>query len=108
MIRLSFGRIAIATCVLLATVASLQAPAQESAGAQPGEHHELSKDTREKMAQLHEQMAACLRSEKPVQVCHGEMMKSCQSQLGSEGCRAAHGMDGRPRMRPNGTGTPPG
>jgi hypothetical protein len=89
-------------------VASLQANAQESAGAQPAEHHEISKDTREKMAQLHEQLAACLRSDTPVQVCHGEMMKNCQQLLGNEGCRAAHGIDGRPRMRPNGTGTPPG
>ncbi|HEX6507143.1 MAG TPA: hypothetical protein VF221_05870, partial [Chloroflexota bacterium] len=69
-------------------------------------HREISKETREKMAQLHEQMAACLRSDKSVQECHSDMVKSCQEQLGDEGCPMmagpGHRLEGRHRMQPNG------
>ncbi len=66
---------------------------------------ELSKEAREKMAVLHEQMAACLRSDKSLSQCHGEMLASCQAQLGSDCTLAAslgHGTDGQHRMRPLG------
>ena len=33
-------------------------------------------EMREKMAGAHEQMAACLRSDRPIADCHGEMMKN--------------------------------
>jgi hypothetical protein len=73
----------------------------------PPEHRELSKETREKMAALHEQMAACLRSDKSFAECHGTMIKSCQEQLGSDGCPMMTGMgrgssDARHRMQPMG------
>jgi len=45
-----------------------------------------SKETREKMAALHEQMAACLRSEKSIDECRTEMMKSCRDAMGPQGC----------------------
>ena len=45
-----------------------------------------SKATREQMAKLHEQMAACLRSDKTFSECRQEMMKSCQATIGSSGC----------------------
>jgi hypothetical protein len=54
-----------------------------------------SKEIREKMATLHEQMAACLRSDKPVADCHAEMMKNCQETLGTQQCPMmgmGHGM----------------
>ena len=51
-----------------------------------------SKEMREQMATLHEQMAACLRSEKSMSECRTEMMKSCQSTMGSQGCSTAMGM----------------
>jgi hypothetical protein len=35
----------------------------------------LSKETREKMATLHEHMAACLRSDKSISDCRSEMMQ---------------------------------
>ncbi|MGB8692642.1 MAG: hypothetical protein WCD08_03960 [Steroidobacteraceae bacterium] len=34
-----------------------------------------SKEMRAKMASAHEQMAACLRSDRPMAECHDEMMK---------------------------------
>jgi hypothetical protein len=45
-----------------------------------------SKETREKMATLHEQMATCLRSDKSVAECHKEMKKSCRETLGAQAC----------------------
>lgn len=45
-----------------------------------------SKEMREKMATLHEQMAACLRSDKPFAECRAEMMKNCQSTMGTQSC----------------------
>lgn len=54
-----------------------------------------SKGMREKMAILHEQMAACLRSDKPLADCRSEMMKNCQDRLGKHGCHMmGHGMMG--------------
>ncbi len=46
-----------------------------------------SKETREKMATLHEQMAACLRSDKSINDCRSEMMKSCRETIGTQGCQ---------------------
>jgi hypothetical protein len=46
-----------------------------------------SKEVREKMATLHEQMAACLRSDKSFAECRTEMMQSCQGTVGAQGCR---------------------
>jgi hypothetical protein len=52
-----------------------------------------SRDMREKMAILHEQMAACLRSDKPIADCRSEMMKNCQDTLGKRDCHMmGHGM----------------
>ena len=45
-----------------------------------------SKETREKMATLHEQIAACLRSDKPMADCHAEAMEHCRAMMGKEGC----------------------
>jgi hypothetical protein len=45
-----------------------------------------SQEMRAKMATLHEQMATCLRSEKPLSECRSEMMKGCQERLGDRGC----------------------
>jgi hypothetical protein len=34
----------------------------------------------------HEQMAACLRSDKSMSDCHNEMKKNCREAFGAEGC----------------------
>jgi hypothetical protein len=57
-----------------------------AAGPTPGASPGPTKETREKMAVLHEQMAACLRSDKPIADCHAEMKKGCQQGLGDQGC----------------------
>jgi hypothetical protein len=54
-----------------------------------------SKEMREKMATLHEQMVACLRSDKPIADCHSQMMQGCQDTMGKHGCTmTGHGMMG--------------
>src|SRR5690349_9511765 len=45
-----------------------------------------SKELREKMAAMHEQMATCLRSDKTVAECRKEMMQSCRHTMGSDAC----------------------
>lgn len=45
-----------------------------------------SKETREKMAVMHEKMAACLRSDKAFAECRTQMQKECQAAMGGQGC----------------------
>jgi hypothetical protein len=42
----------------------------------PSSHPAPTKEMREKMAKAHEDMAACLRSDRTVEECHSEMMKN--------------------------------
>ncbi len=53
-----------------------------------------TKEMREKMATLHEQMAACLRSDKSVTECRTEMRQQCQSMMGNQGCMRMMGSGG--------------
>jgi hypothetical protein len=46
----------------------------------------MTKEQRDKMASMHEKMAACLRSDKPMSECHSEMRKNCQEMMGKNGC----------------------
>jgi hypothetical protein len=77
----------------------------------PASRPEPSKEMRQKMATLHEQMAACLRSDKALADCRTEMMKGCQEQLGPNGCGmmggATSGMDGRKHMMSGPSSTAP-
>ncbi|GEM_PF-763803 len=53
-----------------------------------------SKEMRAKMAAMHEQMAACLRSDKPLSECRAEMMKHCETTMGNQGCSMMMGAGG--------------
>lgn len=53
-----------------------------------------TKEMRERMATLHEQMAACLRSDKPIAECRTQMWKHCQAMMGSRGCTGMMGSGG--------------
>ena len=65
-----------------------------------------TREMRAQMATVHEQMATCLRSEKPVSDCHAEMMKSCEAispagkgcQMGKGGMGPGKGMGSHGRM----------
>ena len=85
--RLLYGLIA---SVLISGIAV----AADNASAGPPEP---SKEMRAKMATLHEQMAACLRSDKPFSDCRHEMMKGCQQLMGEHGCPMM-GMGGHKQM----------
>jgi hypothetical protein len=81
-------------CALLSAAIPIaqatDAPATSDQAAHPGQTSEPSRETRDKLATLHEQMAACLRSDKSFSECHAQMQKACQASLGKQGC---------PRMR---------
>lgn len=51
-----------------------------------------TKEMRERMATLHEQMAACLRSDKSISECRTEMMQHCRAMMGNPGCTGMMGM----------------
>jgi hypothetical protein len=56
-----------------------------------------TKEMRAQMATIHEQMAACLRSDKSMSHCRTEMMTSCQKITGTQGCcmgQSTKGMHG--------------
>jgi len=60
---------------------------------------DFSPAAREKMAEVHERMATCLKSDKPLAQCRSEMLKNCQDFMGTDGC---------PMMGPWGGGMGPG
>jgi hypothetical protein len=51
-----------------------------SAPAEPGA------EQREKMAAVHQKMAECLRSARPMAECRSEMANSCHEMMGDSGC----------------------
>jgi len=66
-----------AAALLCAGPVALAADAAKADAPKADVHRmEVSKETREKMASVHEQMAACLRSTKSLDDCHHEMMKA--------------------------------
>ena len=70
--RLALARAAGIACLLALATAAGSALAAET------EHMDRpapTKEMREKMASAHEQMAACLRSDRPTSDCHAEMMQ---------------------------------
>ena len=57
------------------------------------EHMAPTKEMREKMASLHEHMAACLRSAKSVDDCHHDMMEAHEKMEGAMGEKHEHDCD---------------
>lgn len=70
-----------------------------------------SKETRGKMAGVHERMAACLRSDKPIAECRAQMMKSVGHIPGETGCPmmnpGMHGQMMQDQTAPPRTAPPP-
>lgn len=46
----------------------------------------MTKEQRQKMAEVHQKMADCLKSDKPLSECRSEMMKACHDNMGAQGC----------------------
>lgn len=91
------------------SAAAPPAPATATESKQPASEAKpwpaLSKDTREKLAALHEQMAACLRSDKSIADCHAEMRAACTASLNNMGCPSmgmggGRGMGRHPMRQP--------
>lgn len=57
---------------------------------------EMTSEQRNKMADMHEKMAACLRSTKPMGECHEEMKNSCKDM--GEACPMMGKMHGHHMM----------
>jgi hypothetical protein len=78
----TFARKSLASILLTATVLS---GVGESLALDPP-IQAPNKRVRERMALVHEKMAACLRSEKPYSKCQGELQKDCMEMMGESGC----------------------
>ena len=94
---LSMKRIVIVLCAVatLGNFAVAAENASKPAGAKSPP--EVTTEQRQKMAGLHEKMATCLRSDRPMSECRQEMMKGCKDTMGKDGCpmmggKMGHGM----------------
>ncbi len=76
------------------TGALMMALTSAAFAANPSAPSAPTKEMRERMATLHEQMAVCLRSAKPISECRTEMMQHCQAMMGSQGCTGMMGSGG--------------
>lgn len=65
---------------------SANALAEDTPPPTPSAQAAPSKEVREKMAALHEKMAACLRSDKTIDACRTEMRASCYQTVGAQTC----------------------
>jgi hypothetical protein len=72
--------------ILIVSILAIVGASATLAANSPGAPSAPSKEMREKMATLHEQMAACLRSDKSITQCRTEMMTNCQDVMGKDGC----------------------
>jgi hypothetical protein len=72
---------------VLALLFANPAPAEEKAKtekvAAPAAGAQMTPEQRAKMADAHQAMATCLRSDRPLAECHDEMRKSCQDTMGA-------------------------
>jgi hypothetical protein len=73
----------IAAVAALSWLLAVAAPAAEPKQAAP---KEPTADQRQKMAEIHQKMADCLRSDRPLAECRSEMAKACHDTLGASGC----------------------
>jgi hypothetical protein len=96
-------------CGRAAAVALLSASAAFAADAPKTTPSEPTAETRQKMAEIHQKMADCLRSERPIAECRAEMGQSCQGMMAGAGCPMTQdmgpgmmggGMMGAPASKP--------
>jgi hypothetical protein len=67
--------------------------------AEPEKPSDPTPEARQQMAAVHQKMAECLRSDRPIAECRAEMMRSCHEMMGERGC---------PMMGSTGGGMGPG
>jgi hypothetical protein len=76
----------ISRCTWIAALTLLCAPLAFSAEPAKSADAAASPEVRQQMAAVHEKMAQCLRSERPMAECRAEMVSSCQQMMGASGC----------------------
>jgi hypothetical protein len=84
--RVRASSLACGAALLWAAGAALAAdpatpPTPPAPPAHGGDHPAPTKQQREQMAEAHEKIAACLRSDQPINVCHEEMMKMHEAMM---------------------------
>jgi len=70
----------IAALALAAVSPALAADPEKSAPSEP------SPEVRQQMAAVHQKLADCLRSDRPIAECKAEMKTSCHEMMGEGGC----------------------
>lgn len=60
---------------------------------------EPTTEQRQKMATMHDKMATCLRSDKPVSDCRNEMMQGCEEAMGKGACPMMGHMHGMKKSK---------
>ncbi len=100
----TLNTLAAAAAALVLSMAATAAVAADAPASPASSAAAPSKETREAMAAIHEQMAACLRSDKSIEQCRSEMHKACHEKVGDTECPMMMRMHDR-RMQPH-TGAP--
>ena len=91
--KLSKFKTVSAGALLFALMISTSASAEEKgAPAHSVNHMAATPEMKKDMADMHQKMADCLRTEKSMQECHGEMMKDCQGAKAAGHCSMMDGM----------------
>ena len=92
-------------CGLIAALALVQVSPAFAADPEKTAPSEPGPQVRQQMADAHQKMAECLRSDRPLSECRAEMRKSCQM-MGEGGCSMmgagggmGHGMMGGGMMQ---------
>jgi hypothetical protein len=85
------NRKVLALAALIISASGLAVAAEREAGPKP---KEITKEERAKMADAHEKMAACLRSDRPFMDCHKEMWEAHKGMMGGKGECPMHGGKG--------------
>jgi len=73
-------------CGLIAALSLASALPALAADPEKGAPSKPSPEVRQQMAAVHQKMADCLRSDRPIAECRAEMRKSCHEILGERGC----------------------
>ena len=89
-----------ASAMLFALLISTPASAVEKdASSHPANKMVTTPEMKKDMADMHQKMADCLKSEKSMQDCHDEMMKDCQGEKAPAHCSMMEGMMKKGGMR---------
>ena len=78
-------KIAVTVMIIFVGLTGTPALAAEKSKTQ-GTDAKVTAEQRQNMAAVHESMAACLRSDKPMEGCRKDMMQSCNDMMGKNGC----------------------